>query len=56
MVAITNYYNEYYVPNNMAVVLVGDFEFEPTIKMVDKYFGFYKKQLNPIIMWRTNPI
>lgn len=47
MVAITNYYNEYYVPNNMAVVLVGDFEFEPTIKMVDKYFGFYKKAVEP---------
>lgn len=47
MVAITNYYNEYYVPNNMAVVLVGDFEFEPTIKMVDKYFGFYKKAAEP---------
>jgi len=47
MVAITNYYNKYYVPNNMAVVLVGDFEFEPTIKMVDKYFGHYKKAAEP---------
>lgn len=47
LVAINNYFNEYYVPNNMAVVLVGDFEFEPTIKMVDKYFGVYKKGPEP---------
>jgi predicted Zn-dependent peptidase len=39
MVAIHNYFNKYYVPNNMAVVLVGDFEFEPTIKLIDDTFG-----------------
>lgn len=39
MVAIHNYFNTYYVPNNMAVILVGDLDFDKTIKMVDKYFG-----------------
>jgi predicted Zn-dependent peptidase len=29
----------YYVPNNMAVLLSGDLQFEPTIALVDKYFG-----------------
>lgn len=47
MVAITDYFNQYYVPNNMAVVLVGDLEFEPTIQLVDKYFGSYKKGAEP---------
>ncbi|WP_091472480.1 M16 family metallopeptidase [Flavobacterium swingsii] len=42
MVAIHNYFDTYYVPNNMAVVLVGDLEFDKTIKMVDTYFGTMK--------------
>lgn len=46
MVAIHNYFNMYYVPNNMAVVLVGDLDFDKTIKMVDQYFGkFAYKEL-----------
>lgn len=47
LVAIDNYFNEYYIPNNMAVVLVGDLEFDSTIKMVDKYFGSFKKGTEP---------
>jgi len=47
LVAIENYFHEYYVPNNMAVVLVGDLEFDSTIKMVDKYFGHFKKGPEP---------
>ncbi|WP_158209684.1 insulinase family protein [Myroides phaeus] len=47
MVAIHNYFNQYYVPNNMAVVLVGDLEFEPTIKLVNAYFGSMKKAVQP---------
>ena len=39
MVDIHNYFNKYYVPNNMAVVLVGDFDFDSTIAMVDTAFG-----------------
>lgn len=43
LVAIEKYFHEYYIPGNMAVVLVGDLDFDSTIKMVDKYFGNYKK-------------
>ncbi len=39
MVAIHDYFNKYYVPNNMAMVLVGDLDFDKTIKMVDDSFG-----------------
>ncbi|MGI9531401.1 M16 family metallopeptidase [Lutimonas sp.] len=42
MVQINNYFDKYYVPNNMAVVLVGDLEFEDAIKKVDKTFGQLK--------------
>ncbi|WP_053977873.1 M16 family metallopeptidase [Mangrovimonas xylaniphaga] len=39
MVDIHNYFNKYYVPNNMAVVLVGDLDFDATIKKVNETFG-----------------
>ncbi len=42
MVAIHNYFNKYYVPNNMAVILVGDLEFDETIKKVNNAFGNFK--------------
>lgn len=42
MVAIHKYFDEYYVPNNYAMVLVGDLDFEKTIKLVDEYFGTFK--------------
>ncbi|MDD7913978.1 M16 family metallopeptidase [Polaribacter ponticola] len=44
MVDIHNYFNKYYVPNNMAVVLVGDFEFDTTIKQVNEAFGKFKRK------------
>ena len=39
MKAIHKYFNEYYVPNNYAMVLVGDLDFEETILLIDQYFG-----------------
>ncbi len=44
MVQIRKFINNYYVPNNMAIALAGDFEFEPVITMIDKYFGSMKSQ------------
>ncbi len=46
MVAIHNYFDNYYVPNNMAVVLVGDIDFEESIQKVNNHFGkFENKEL-----------
>lgn len=46
MVAIHEYFDNYYVPNNMAIVLVGDLDFEETIQKVNNHFGgFEKKEL-----------
>ncbi|GAB1309222.1 insulinase family protein [Urechidicola sp. KH5] len=49
MVEINNYFDKYYVPNNMAVVLVGDLDFDATIKKVDATFGelAYKEVEHP---------
>ncbi len=44
MEAIHNYFNTYYVPNNMAVIMVGDLDFEETIKKVNDAFGDYEKK------------
>lgn len=42
MKAIHQYFDEYYVPNNYAVVLVGDLQFDETIQLVDEYFGKFE--------------
>jgi len=39
MKAIHKYFDEYYVPNNYAMVFVGDLDFEETVQLVDQYFG-----------------
>jgi len=45
MVAIHNYFDTYYVPNNMAMVLVGDLEFDSTIKKINESFGTLEKKV-----------
>ncbi|MDY8135727.1 M16 family metallopeptidase [Aquimarina sp. 2201CG5-10] len=44
MEAIHGYFDKYYVPNNMAVILVGDIDFDATIKKVNDAFGGYEKK------------
>ncbi|WP_298506520.1 M16 family metallopeptidase [uncultured Maribacter sp.] len=44
MEAIHAYFDAYYVPNNMAVIMVGDIDFEETIKKVNSAFGTYKNK------------
>lgn len=36
---IRSFYDTYYVANNMAIVLAGDFDSDEMIKKVDRYFG-----------------
>lgn len=40
--AIRNFYNTYYVPNNMAIVMAGDFDPDYVIKTIDQQFGYMK--------------
>ncbi|HIN40757.1 MAG TPA: insulinase family protein, partial [Flavobacteriales bacterium] len=39
MVKIHEYFNNYYVPNNMAICLSGDIDPNKTILLIDQYFG-----------------
>ena len=36
---IKKYFGQYYVPNNMALCLSGDLDYDQTIRLIDKYFG-----------------
>ena len=45
--AIKEYFNKYYIPNNVAICLSGDLDYEKTIKLIDQYFGSWKKQPLP---------
>lgn len=39
---IIDFFKQYYVPNNMALVLSGDFDTSEVIVLAEKYFGSYK--------------
>ena len=47
LVEINKFYNENYVPNNMAICLSGDFDYDETIKLIDKYFGSFERKEDP---------
>ncbi len=47
LVKIKNYFNTYYVPNNMAICLSGDFDPDATIRLIDKKFGSWKQKPLP---------
>ena len=40
---IKNYFKHYYVPNNVAICMAGDFDPEAVMAIIDKYFGSWKK-------------
>jgi predicted Zn-dependent peptidase len=53
LVEIRKYYNKYYVANNMAVVLSGDFNADEMIKKVDQSFAFM--QPKPLDLYNPAP-
>ncbi len=57
MVNIMKFFDTYYVPNNMAVIMTGDLDMEKTIAMIDKTFGQLKpKNLPEVIQPKEDPI
>ena len=47
MEKIHAFFDAYYVPNNMAVIMAGDIDFDRTIAMADRYFGAWKPRSVP---------
>ncbi len=43
-VKIQEYFNKYYVPNNMAIVVSGDFDPDEMVALAEKYFGDYNSK------------
>ena len=39
---IKNYFRKWYVPNNVAICMSGDFDMDKTIAIIDKYFSGWK--------------
>ncbi|WP_242927905.1 M16 family metallopeptidase [Pontibacter vulgaris] len=44
---IKKYYSTYYVPNNMAIAMSGDIDFDQTIRLIDAEFGKLEKKPLP---------
>ncbi|MBL4624102.1 MAG: insulinase family protein [Flavobacteriales bacterium] len=57
MEKIHEYFNTYYVPNNMAICLAGDFDPDETMGMIRKYFGgMTKKEVTQPTHPKEDPI
>ena len=55
--AIREYYNTYYVPNNMGVIMSGDFNPDELIAKIDKAFSYMQtKQIPEYNPGKENPI
>lgn len=44
IISIRKYFEERYVPNNMAICMSGDFDPDVAIRLIDKYFGSFKQK------------
>jgi zinc protease len=56
MEKIHAYFDQYYVPNNMAISIAGDIDYDLTIKLIDQYFGKLKPgNPNPPMMPTEKP-
>ena len=59
---IKNYFRHYYVPNNVAICMAGDFDPDKVIATIDRYFGSWKKSDNvvypqfPVQKTLTSPV
>jgi len=46
IVNIKNYFHKYYCPNNVAICMAGDFQYDEVMAIIDKYFGDWKSNPN----------
>jgi predicted Zn-dependent peptidase len=53
LLAIRDYYHKYYVPNNMGIILAGDFDPDVMIKKIEKAFAYM--QSKPVQEYRCAP-
>lgn len=52
---IYRFFDQYYVPNNMAIVLSGDFDPEQAVALAERYFGHYAAKPLPVFSFEPQP-
>ena len=52
---IYRFFDKYYVPNNMAIVLSGDFDPEEAVALAEKYFGHFEAKSIPPFHFEPQP-
>lgn len=55
LVKIRNYYNTYYVPNNMAIIMAGDLDPDKTINLIAEKFGYMQSKPVPEYTFSAEP-
>ena len=52
------FYNQYYRPNNVAIILSGDFDYEHAMDIIERYFGDWKpnEKLEPFKVYDQKPL
>lgn len=53
LIAIRDFYNKYYVPNNMALIMVGDFKADEVIAKINAAFKWWKPK--PVVPYTPAP-
>jgi predicted Zn-dependent peptidase len=54
-VKIQEYFQTYYVPNNMGIMLAGDFDPDEAVAFAEKYFGDYEPKEMPPFTFEAQP-
>lgn len=52
---IYRFFDTYYVPNNMAVAIAGDFDPEEVVRLAERYFGVWKYKPVPKFKFKPQP-
>lgn len=52
---IQQYFSTYYVPNNMAIIMAGDFDPDKVVNLVEYYFGAFEKKPIPPFQFEEQP-
>ena len=56
LIKIREYYNTYYVPNNMAIILAGDLDPDQTINWIAEKFSYMKPKEVPPYRFEPEPV
>lgn len=47
---VAAFFKQYYAPNNAAIAIVGDFEYDEALALIEKYFGDIAPSPEPIVL------